>query len=125
MNKYRNGFSEKLKPDHKKLPINEGQVALVKAQFASEERERFFNDAYTDILTDIFTQWLTTNHHEKETREYLYATAMALGSVKERLLAIETFGKNIPYIEKHTPQLLKKDTEENVTQFDDRPEQGL
>lgn len=51
---------------------------------------------------------------------------MALGSVKERLIAIETFGKNIPYIEKHTPQLLKDTNEEaeDATQQHNRPDQG-
>ena len=112
MDKYRNGLDKKFKPDGKRLPINEGQEALVRAEFASREREMFFNGAYSDILADVFIKWLNTNHHEKETREYLYATAMALGSVKEKLIQIDTFGKNIPYIQKHTPNLLKKDTDD-------------
>ena len=114
MDKYRQGFDKKFKPESKKLPINEGQEALVRSEFANQQREGFFNQAYSDILSDIFVKWLQTNHHEKETREYLYATAMALGSVKEKLIQIETFGKNIPYIEKHTPNLLKKDTEDDT-----------
>ena len=113
MDKYRGGLDKKFKPENKKLPINEGQVALVRSEFANQQREGFFNEAYSDILSDIFVKWLGTAHHEKETREYLYATAMALGSVKEKLIQIETFGKNIPYIEKHTPNLLKKDTEDD------------
>jgi len=126
LDKYRNGLIKKTQPEQKKLPINEGQQALAKAAFASQEKEFFFNDAYADILADLFVKWLKTSHHEKETREYLYATAMALGSVKEKLIAIETFGKNIPYIEKHTPQLLKDTTEEadNATQQHDRLDEG-
>lgn len=103
MDKYRNGFQKTVRPKNKQLPINEGQEALRKSQFANLEREQFFNDAYADILSDLFVQWLKTNHHEKETREYLYATAMALGSVKERLRNIEQYGKNVPFIAEHTP----------------------
>ena len=112
MDKYRDGMHKRVKPDKsyplegkKLLPINEGQIALVKAQFANQAKETFFNDAYADILSDIFVKWLQTQHHEKETREYLYATAMALGSVKEKLIQIETYGKNVPHMEKHTPTL--------------------
>lgn len=112
MDKYREGMSKRTRPDKsyplegkKLLPINEGQIALVKGEFANREKETFFNDAYSDILSDIFVQWLKTHHHEKETREYLYATAMALGSVKEKLIQIETYGKNVPLMEKHTPVL--------------------
>lgn len=125
MDKYRNGLNKHTRPEQKKLPISEGQEALVKAKFASQEKELFFNDAYADILSDLFMAWLNTKHHEKETREYLYATAMALGSVKEKLISIETFGKNVPYIEKHTPQLFKDTTEEDdVAQQRGEPEQG-
>ena len=109
MDKYRAGLDKKFKPEGKRLPINEGQQALVRAEFTSRERESFFNEAYSDILADVFVKWLNTNHHEKETREYLYATAMALGSVKEKLIQIDTFGKNIPYIQKHTPDYLKRE----------------
>lgn len=127
MDKYRGGLNKKFQPEKKQLPINEGQMALVKSQFATKEKETFFNDAYSDILADIFIKWLGTQHHEKETREYLYATAMALGSVKEKLIHIETYGKNIPYIEKHTPQLLKEEHEEDneyVAQQQDGPAEG-
>lgn len=117
MDKYRHGMEQKLRPEGKKLPINEGQVALVRSEFANRERETFFNEAYSDILSDVFVKWLQTSHHEKETREYLYATAMALGSVKEKLIGIETFGKNIPYMEKHTPNLFKKDTDNDAQQY--------
>ena len=125
MDKYRQGFGKKFQADNKKLPINEGQEALRRSQFASLEKERFFNDAYGDILSDLFVQWLKTNHHEKETREYIYATAMALGSVKQKLINIEQYGKNVPYMEGSNPP--KQDTKEDneyVTQHDGRPEQG-
>lgn len=124
MDKYRTGFGKKFTPDKKQLPINEGQEALRKAQFAAIEKEQFFNDAYADILSDIFVQWLKTSHHEKETREYLYATAMALGSVKDRLIKIEQYGKNIPFIAKHQPENMDTGEDKDVTQLDDGPEKG-
>lgn len=111
MDKYRQGFQKKTQTE-KKLPINEGQEALVKAQFARIEKETFFNEAYGDILADLFVQWLKTGHHERETREYLYATAMALGSVKQRLIAIETYGNNVPFIEKVTPKIFVAEGDE-------------
>lgn len=111
MDKYRKGFHNKTQSE-KRLPINEGQEALVKAQFAKIEKETFFNEAYGDILADLFVQWLKTGHHEKETREYLYATAMALGSVKQKLIAIETYGNNIPYMESITPKIFVDEKDE-------------
>ena len=84
-------------------------MALVRGEFANREREAFFNGAYGEILSDLFVKWLQTQHHERETREYLYATAMALGSVKEKLIQIETFGRNVPMIEQMTPNFLKKE----------------
>ena len=119
MDKYREGMAKRTRPDksyplegRKMLPINEGQVALARASFAGIEKETFFNGAYSDILADLFTQWLKTQHHEKETREFLYATAMALGSVKEKLIQIETFGKNVPEMEKYTPVVKLDDTQQ-------------
>ena len=107
MEKYRKRFEDKIKPkvDHvdgesKVNPFRDAQFALTKAAFAKQDREQFFSDAYGDILTDLFTQWLLTEPHCTKEREYLYHVAMAMGSVKERLVQIETFGKNAAYINK-------------------------
>ena len=43
-------------------------------------------------------QWLKTEPHETKSREFLYASAMALGSVKEKMIAFETYGKNVPHM---------------------------
>ena len=75
-------------------PEGLSREAHLKGLFASRERTEFFDEAYGDILVDIFLTWLKTDPHENKTREYLYSTAMALGSVKEKLIAIETRGKN-------------------------------
>ena len=72
--------------------------ALIKSEFSSRERENFFNDAYGEVLVDLFVEWLKTDPHETKSREFLYNTALALGSVKEKLISIETYGKNIPIL---------------------------
>ena len=97
MDKYRKAAEKKL--TQKVHPDTLAREALVNSEFASRERESFFNDAYGDVLTDLFIEWLKTEPHENKSREFLYSTAMALGSVKERLLQIETYGKNIPEID--------------------------
>ena len=105
MEKYKKRFEDKVKPkvDHedgelKVNPFKDAQFALAKAAFVKQDREQFFSDAYADILTDLFVQWLKTEPHCTKEREYLYHVAMALGSVKERLVQIEQFGKNAAYI---------------------------
>ena len=97
MDKYRKAAEKKL--TQKVHPDTLAREALVNSEFASRERENFFNDAYGDVLTDLFVEWLKTEPHENKSREFLYSTAMALGSVKERLIQIETYGRNVPHID--------------------------
>ena len=97
MDKYRKAAEKKL--TNKVHPDSLAREALVNAEFSAQEREVFFNDAYGDILVDLFIEWLKTEPHETKSREFLFSTALALGSVKERLLAIETYGRNIPHID--------------------------
>jgi hypothetical protein len=99
MDKYRKGFEEKIKPkmnhetgDYKVEP------ALGRAQFVQREREQFFGEAYSEILSDLFVTWLKTEPHAQKEREYLYHTAMALGSVKQKLVGIEMYGNNVKFI---------------------------
>ena len=81
-------------------PDRLSQIALAEAKFSTSTRNSFFDSAYGDILVDFFVEWLKTEPHETKTREHLYACSMALGSVKEKLISIETKGRNIPIIEK-------------------------
>jgi len=106
MDKYKKGFENKIKPkvDHEDgemrvNPFRDSQFALTKATFAKQDREQFFSDAYCDILSELFISWLKTEPHCTKEREYLYHVAMAMGSVKERLVQIEQFGKNAAYIQ--------------------------
>ena len=106
MDKYRKTAEKKL--TQKIHPDMIARQALVDAEFASRDREHFFNEAYGEILVDYFIKWLQTEPHESKSREFLYAAAMGLGDVKAKLIAIETYGKNIPHIDStHT-----KDDEE-------------
>ena len=96
MEKYRGSAEKVLKGIHPDLQAKE---ALLRASFASQQREEFFNEAYGEILTQYFTAWLGTDRHEVKTREFIYNSALSLGDVKQRLINFETYGKNIPYIE--------------------------
>jgi hypothetical protein len=105
MDKYRVGFEKKIKPkmnhetgEYKVEPFRDAQIALGRAQFVQREREQFFGEAYGEILADLFVAWLATEPHCSKEREYLYHTAMALGSVKEKLVGIEMYGNNVKFM---------------------------
>lgn len=107
MEKYRSGFNARVKPqmhpsgEYKPIePYRDAQVALGRAEFVMREREQFFGEAYSEILSDLFVSWLKTEPHATKEREYLYSTAMALGSVKEKLIGIERYGKNMAFLSK-------------------------
>ena len=96
MEKFRKTAEKKLKGLHPDLLAKE---ALVKGEFASREREHFFNDAYGELLVTYFINWLQTDPHEVKTREFIYNSALALGDVKAKLIGYETYGKNVPHLE--------------------------
>ena len=96
MDKYRETAEKKLKGQHPDLVAKE---ALVTAEFASREREIFFDRAFGDIMVDYYLQWLKTEPHEHKSREFIYNSVLALGDVKSRLIQYETFGKNVPHME--------------------------
>jgi len=104
MKKYTDGVREKLKPKMNAAgeeivePFRDAQKALVRAKFVSKEREDFFNEAYQDIMIQLFEKWVTTEPHAVKEREYLYHCCMAMGSVKQQLITYEMFGKNAEYV---------------------------
>lgn len=109
MEKYRQGFNDRIKPKidyssgmgkEKVDPFRDAQIALQQSLFAKAEREDFFRECYTDILTDIFMEWLKSQPHEEKLRQYLYNSALALGSVKAKMIGIETYGTNMQFINK-------------------------
>lgn len=104
MDKYRDNFNQRVKPriqedgSYKVDPFRDAQVALGSSQFVSRERNDFFDDAYAEILSDFFVTWLKSEPHAQKEREFLYASAMALGSVKGKLIDIEQYGKNMKFL---------------------------
>lgn len=105
MDKYKTSFHDRVKPrmDHESgeygvQPFRDSQKALQNAQFVTKEREQFFSDAYGEILSDLFVAWLKSEPHATKEREFLYASAMALGEVKRKLINFETLGKNLKFI---------------------------
>jgi len=102
--KYTESADKKFKPNmqkdgsYKPDTFPSAQLALTKAEFSKNDREQFFNEAYGDIMLDLFEAWLSTEPHCTKEREYLYHVAMGLGSVKERLVRIETFGFNSKFL---------------------------
>jgi hypothetical protein len=111
MDKYREVFEKRVKPrmnhetqEYKVDPFRDAQVALGKAQFVQREREQFFGEAYAEILSDLFVAWLKTETHCTKEREFLYHTALALGSVKEKLVGIEMYGNNVKFIQQQTQE---------------------
>jgi len=110
MKQYADGFKEKIKPrmneEGKQVvePFRDAQFALSRATFYKNDVEHFFNGAYVEILTELFSAWLKTEPHCQKEREYLYSVAMALGSVKEKLVHIHQYGKNAESILKTKKQ---------------------
>jgi hypothetical protein len=103
MEKYRESAEKRLGNkksygNHKIHPEELARMAHVKGHFAAKERDEFFDEVYGEVLVDYFIEWLKTDPHETKTREFLYSSAMALGSVKEKMTNFEMYGKNIPHL---------------------------
>ena len=95
MDKFRKTAEKKLKGQHPDIVAKE---ALVRAEFASRERDLFFDEAYGELLVEYFINWLSTDPHEYKTREFIYNSALALGDVKQKLIGYEVYGRNVPHL---------------------------
>jgi hypothetical protein len=116
MDKYKESFRSKVRPEQNHetgeygvQPFRDAQQALAKATFVQRDREVFMAEAYGEILSDLFIAWLKSQPHATKEREYLYSTAMALGSVKEKLIRIETYGNNVKFINQKSEEAEKED----------------
>jgi len=107
MERYKQSFNDRVKPkldyssgvaQTKIEPFKDSQLALTQSRFAKAEREEFFANAYGEILSDLFVAWLRTEPHATKERDFLYASAMALGSVKAKMVGIEQYGNNMQFI---------------------------
>jgi hypothetical protein len=104
MEKYRKTAEKKLGNEksygnHKIHPEELARQSHVKGHFASRERDEFFDEVYGEVLIDFFLEWLKTEPHETKSREFLYGSAMALGSVKEKMMSFEMYGRNVPHLQ--------------------------
>lgn len=103
MEKYRKTAEKRLGNNksygnHKIHPEELARMAHIKGHFAAKERDEFFDEVYGEVLVDLFVEWLKTESHETKSREFLYSSAMALGSVKQKMTDFEMYGKNVPHL---------------------------
>ena len=87
-------------------------VFAYKGEFSTNERNNFYDEAYGEILFDLFIQWVQSPVDEADTREHLYRQALALGSVKEKMINYEMFGKNLAFLDTEPEN---EDEEDNAT----------
>lgn len=66
---------------------------------ASRKKDEFFDEAYAEILLDLFLTWANTGLHEKDLRESLYQNTLALGAIKNKLHEYQVYARNAPFLE--------------------------
>lgn len=108
-------FPEMLRPEQ---IAQNAQEAIVRGSFADQMKERFFDHAFGEVLADLFMAWLKTEAHCVKEREFLYATAMALGSVKGKLIDFSNFGKNAQYLQEQQKMLDAAEVQEGTNDVD-------
>ena len=84
-----------------------------KGRMSSEYRTQFFDEAYGEILFDLFIRWCQTELEEKDLRESLYQNALALGSVKSKLISYENYAANVPYIEESRSKINEEEEDDD------------
>jgi len=86
--------------------------AVSMGDFSNKEQTSFWNEAYGDILFDVFKAWLNTSHDDSGQREYLFNTAMALGQVREKLAGMSHVSNNIRYANSYKEDEIETDNQE-------------
>jgi hypothetical protein len=79
-------------------------------------KEQFFDHAFGEVLADLFLAWLKTEAHCVKEREFLYATALALGSVKGKLIDFSNLGKNTQYLQAQANLVQEAETHTSSSQ---------
>ena len=74
------------------------QIFVHRGETANREREAFFNEAYAEIMLDLFLRWAQTQLEEKELRESLYQNVLALGAVSGKLAEYSQYSRNAPFL---------------------------
>lgn len=117
-NDFRKHIKERFpaKPPENQRGFDQGVVT--RGVFAQQERELFFNEAFGDILADLFVAWCKTEAHCSKEREYLYSTAVALGSLKGKLIDYTHLGANTQYLAEQKATLQSEGPQEGTSNAD-------
>lgn len=81
-----------------KFRLHLQNIFVNRGETANREREAFFDEAYAEIMLDLFLRWTQTNLEEKELRESLYQNVLALGAVRGKLAEYSQYSRNAPFL---------------------------
>lgn len=82
-----------------------------RGEMAVRKKDEFFDEAYAEIMLDLFMRWCQTQLHETEFRESLYQNVLALGAVSGKLAEYQMYGRNAPFLMEND-----EDEDENESQ---------
>ena len=68
----------------KVTPYDDSQRVLEKG-WKCEEVKDAMTFVYEDVMNDLFNAWINTQHHESQTREFIYHQAISLGAVQSNI----------------------------------------
>jgi hypothetical protein len=71
---------------------------LLDLRLAAGEGGRVLDKLIQDLLSETLVEWLQTGPLEVDKREYLYVTALSLGSLRNGLSRAVTLNNNQPFI---------------------------
>lgn len=74
------------------------QIFAHRGEVANRERTAFFDEAYAEIMLDLFMRWCQTELGEVSLRESLYQNVLALGAVRNKLVEYDQYGRNAPFL---------------------------
>lgn len=73
-------------------------IFVNRGEQATRKKDEFFDEAYAEILLDLFMRWTQTGLNEADLRESLYQNVLALGAVKGKLAEYQMYGRNAPFL---------------------------
>lgn len=66
-----------------------------KGEMADKAMKSLFDEAYGDILFDLFWTWCQTDINDVEKRERLFTHVLGMGAVKSKLNQYSMHGRNV------------------------------
>lgn len=87
----KNGDQERRKPHYQQIYMNRGRDA-------EKVKDEFFDEAYAEIMLDLFLRWTQTHLNEVEFRESLFQNVLALGAIKNKLVEYQRYARNAPFL---------------------------